>query len=433
MRKIKNGIIAFITCACMMPATCQFSFAKETTGKVVATQSQSKIFRSAKVKIRKGVKVTGADTRVYNYIKDKTKKLNEGNASSTTITIPLNVLGLNKPFTKTQFKKLKAGYNKKTRDLKISKKNFFKIFETKGINDSNIFLMFYLNDPLEFSWIKYFGDDVSYYVGQSKNYKLKVKKKKNGYLLYNKKNALPLTIEPAAAYGNNGKLSSSGRKRIRSAIAYANSIIQQNAGYDDLTKLRNYKKAICDLTSYDDYYESEYKAGYYDDASMISVFDQNAYTGTICQGYSRAFKYLCDHTTFQSPNIKCYIVIGMMKGSEENSSWGGHMWNMVHMSDEKNYVCDITNSDTGYDDVSIFMNGATLTDTTGMSYMTNFRNTTETYSLYYRYFNIKPYYADPSVLLPTTEDYVITTDSEPTAENPEQINEMNNDNFIFDF
>jgi hypothetical protein len=413
----------------MIPGTAKLSFAKQETGKVVAGDTQ--IFRSAKVKLRKGAKVSSADKRVYEYIKKKAQKLNTGKASSTTITIPLSVLGLNKPFTRAQFKKLKASYSSKTHYLKISKTNFFKIFTYKGINDSNIFLMFYLNDPLEFSWIKYYGSNFEYYIEQSKNYKLKVKKTKKGYLLYNSKKALPLEIEPSALYGSNGKLSTSGRRRIQKAIANAQAIINQNAGYDDLTKLRNYKKAICDLTSYDDYYETEYNAGYYDDASMISVFDGNDATGTICQGYARAFKYLCDHTTFSDPNIKCYSVIGMMRGSDDD--WGGHMWNMIHMSDGKNYVCDVTNSDTGNDDVGIFLNGATLTDSTGMSYKTNFRNTTQTVTLYYRYFNIKPYYTNKSVLVPTTEDYAIPTETAPTTENPDQSSTMGNDNFVFNF
>ena len=67
---------------------------------------------------------------------------------------------------------------------------------------------------------------------------------------------------------------------------------------------------------------------------MTSVFDGDTSTNPVCEGYAKAFKYLCDGL-----EIDCYLVSGTMDG-------GNHMWNIVTIEGE-NYLADITNSDTG--------------------------------------------------------------------------------------
>ena len=64
----------------------------------------------------------------------------------------------------------------------------------------------------------------------------------------------------------------------------------------------------------------------------------------VCEGYSKAFKYLCDLTwTDSDPEVACYLPTGTMKGG---TGEGAHMWNIVSIGGV-NYLTDITNCDSG--------------------------------------------------------------------------------------
>ena len=128
-----------------------------------------------------------------------------------------------------------------------------------------------------------------------------------------------------------------------SAIENAASIIEAYDSAPDEEKLEAYRDEICNLTSYNR--EAIITPGYpYGDPwQMIYVFDGNSKTNVVCEGYSKAFQYLCDHTYFVY-DIECDSVTGTMVGG---TGAGGHMWNILHMNDGRNYIADITNSDTG--------------------------------------------------------------------------------------
>ena len=65
------------------------------------------------------------------------------------------------------------------------------------------------------------------------------------------------------------------------------------------------------------------------------MFDRNPSTKVVCEGYSKAFQFLCDLTDFQG-DVVCYSVTG--------DCGGPHMWNVVAM-DGANYLVDLTNCD----------------------------------------------------------------------------------------
>ena len=103
-----------------------------------------------------------------------------------------------------------------------------------------------------------------------------------------------------------------------------------------------YTVDTCDLVSYNDAAAGG-GASYGNPWQMIWVFDGDPETKVVCEGYSKAFKYLCDQTDFQS-DIRCLTVSGTMGGG---TGAGAHMWNVVRMDDGRNYVVDVTNCDTG--------------------------------------------------------------------------------------
>lgn len=145
---------------------------------------------------------------------------------------------------------------------------------------------------------------------------------------------------------------------VQSAINRAKSIAAQAANMSDYDALRFFKDQICDLVSYDD--AAAEMADYYGINNMnpwqlIYVFDGDPSTNVVCEGYAKAFKFLCDLYGFTTSSTDCYIVTGTMYDS---TGGGGHMWNMVHWYDGRNYMVDVTNCD-GYDDTDrLFLVGS---------------------------------------------------------------------------
>ena len=129
-------------------------------------------------------------------------------------------------------------------------------------------------------------------------------------------------------------------RSIDTAIANAEKIVETNANRPDYEKLLAYKDEICRLVSYNTpASKDDYTGGYGDPWQLVNVFDHTADNekAVVCEGYSKAFQYLCDLSEFEG-DVTCYTVTGDMGG--------GHMWNIVHI-DGKNYHVDVTNCDEG--------------------------------------------------------------------------------------
>lgn len=121
------------------------------------------------------------------------------------------------------------------------------------------------------------------------------------------------------------------------AAANAARIVSRYAGGTDHGKLLGYCEEICDLT---DYNHSAANLGNFhekiDPWQLIYVFDGDPSTKVVCEGYSKAFMYLCDLSSF-SGDTASYTVSGWMDG-------GAHMWNVVTL-EGNHYLVDVTNHD----------------------------------------------------------------------------------------
>ena len=145
---------------------------------------------------------------------------------------------------------------------------------------------------------------------------------------------------------NTGKIQS-----VQSSINNAKRIVSNHSGESDYQKLLSYKNEICDRVSYD---HSAWGNGhalveYGDPWQLINVFDGDSSTNVVCEGYSKAFQYLCRMSSFND-DIKCYSVLGKTNfsydpNSSTNSPGDDHMWNIVRMGDGNTYIADITNCD----------------------------------------------------------------------------------------
>ena len=148
------------------------------------------------------------------------------------------------------------------------------------------------------------------------------------------------TVATNYGTGDTYTTNTSVTKAASAAAANALEIVKDHASASDYNKLLAYKQKICTLVSYDHAAAEEGNfSGNNDPWQLISVFDGDTTTNVVCEGYSKAFMYLCDLSTFQGADTACYTVSGTMGG-------GAHMWNIVTLEGE-NYLADVTNSDSG--------------------------------------------------------------------------------------
>lgn len=127
--------------------------------------------------------------------------------------------------------------------------------------------------------------------------------------------------------------------RTGAARAAANiaALIREYDGLGDRDKLEAYRAEICGLVSYN-HTAAGGSVPYGDPWQLIYVFDRNPATNVVCEGYAKAFQYLCDNSRFDG-GVACYSVTGDMNG-------GAHMWNVVNWNG-KHYLADVTNCDDG--------------------------------------------------------------------------------------
>ena len=136
------------------------------------------------------------------------------------------------------------------------------------------------------------------------------------------------------------------------AAANSAAVVARYADKTDYEKLVGYKDEICRLTDYD--YDAAWEGNFSEDDDpwqLIHVFDGDSTTNVVCEGYAKAFMYLCQQTDFAG-DVTCITVYGMMGGA--------HMWNIVTLEGQ-NYLVDVTNSEddaVGYDG-SLFLAGGT--------------------------------------------------------------------------
>ena len=139
--------------------------------------------------------------------------------------------------------------------------------------------------------------------------------------------------------------------RVSTAKNEAAQVVAENAGKSDYEKFVAYKTYICDAVTYDHAAADYEDTPYGDPWQLISVFDGNDSTNVVCEGYSKAFQYLCD-----LDGLNCISVSGVMGGG---TGAGNHMWNVVTLEGAK-YLVDVTNSDTDSvgQDGGLFLVGA---------------------------------------------------------------------------
>ena len=176
---------------------------------------------------------------------------------------------------------------------------------------------------------------------------------------------------------------------ISTAAETARGIAAQHAEEGDAQKLRSFKDAICELTSYN--YDAIHQGTPYGNPwQLIWVFDGNPETKVVCEGYAKAFKYLCELSAFQA-SVSVSLVTGTLGSSN-------HMWNLVSVDGGFSYLVDVTNCDegmAGYPDY-LFMAGYSERYQSGgnTGYIFNFKDDTHSLTYVYDSTTVNLYSAD---------------------------------------
>ena len=128
---------------------------------------------------------------------------------------------------------------------------------------------------------------------------------------------------------------------VATARDNALAIVDKYSGCTDYQKLDAYRDEILKSNSYN-YAAINENAPYGNPWQLIYALDGDADTKVVCEGYSKAFQYLCDLSTFSDIFKECISVTGML-----GDPGSVHMWNIVALQDGTNYLVDLTNCDVG--------------------------------------------------------------------------------------
>ena len=176
-------------------------------------------------------------------------------------------------------------------------------------------------------------------------------------------------------------LDSSTLQKVTTAESTAEQVISDNSGKGIYDTIKAYADWISEHVSYDHSWDSTPDSEITSNSpwSMIAVFDNDPYTNVVCEGYSKAFQYLMDHTQrFVDAGIVSKLVTStkLVDGNDN-----GHMWNVVTI-DGKNYIVDVTwydNDSDSYND-SYLLGGQATVDADTEGYHTYDQDTTDFYT-----------------------------------------------------
>ncbi|MDD6155083.1 MAG: hypothetical protein PUB39_05985 [Eubacteriales bacterium] len=292
-------------------------------------------------KATRGSRFTGQQRIVYNKIYDMAKKVAAGEESSTVVSIPLSELGVKQYYSAEElgvdsiFDASGSGVSETAR---MALNGQFQV-------TIQTLLEALLGDmPYELYWfdktqgMAFTAPDVAAFVNGGKE-----------YLMFEKDAQVKFSLSVVKAYGQGYTADVSKTGAASATVGRAKAIVEENAGKSDLEKLEAYRDKVLELADYDyDAAQNYESTGEYGDPwQVVYVFDGDPATKVVCEGYSKAFQYLCDLTDFQNDSIVCNSMSGDMAYYDTDtgvSAGGPHMWNTVKI-DGRSYLVDLTNSE----------------------------------------------------------------------------------------
>lgn len=302
----------------------------------LGVSSSAKGYRQTSIKA--GDRLTGKNKIFYNVLKPNIVKVANGDYTLTIFPVTATDLGLEGASWTAKDLGLSSLLGS---DGKVSKEVTLALANKLGINFKAIMEALLADCAYEQYWFNKaigMGFALSCNVDTNESEPV-LKLDKAGFVMY-------FTVAKKYAKQNETyETNPTEINRAKKAISNVAAIVKQAKDKADYDKLVYYRNWICANNVYNSEALSYTEKDYGDPWQIIYVFDKDPKTNVVCEGYSKAFKYLFDQTDFKE-NISCITVSGDM--SVNNGPGGGHMWNIVKMSDGKNYLVDVTNSDNKY-------------------------------------------------------------------------------------
>ena len=297
-----------------------------------------------KRRVTAGSRLKSDTLAAYTYVSSLLPSIASGEITSTRFTIPDDVM----TYTEIAWTAEELGVEEIARDGKITaeaKEAASFLFKEEYFDLSLLIDALLADHP----YLLYWYDKTPKTTADGYRYRAYTKKGV-WYLGYAGSMTLNFPVAEEYAAGEYTVDASIGQT-VQAAVENAQEIVEECGPLSDLEKLAAYLQKICDLTSYN-YRAIREDAPYGNPWQLIWVFDGDIGTSVVCEGYAKAFKYLCDQSVFEN-DIDCRVVTGRINS-------GGHMWNIVAMEDGWNYLTDVTNCDSGTvgADDKLFMVGA---------------------------------------------------------------------------
>lgn len=288
---------------------------------------------------------------LYNELKTKVTEVAMGKRNSTYFAIDTNISSLS--WTKSQLGCNLVSSGKITPEAQIAVEAKL----NESLNLTTIIRCLLADCPYELFW---YDKTIGVY------YRYGVQATSNEIHISTLSISFTVSADYRSGSAEDCKVDSAKIASANSALQKAHQIVEKYKNENDIKKLQAYRDEICSLVSYNKAVTSG-TSSYGNPWQLIYVFDGDSSTKVVCEGYSKAFKYLCDISDFDR-EIYCYLVTGTLKA---NGSSEGHMWNIVAI-DGLNYLVDVTNYDSTNGMFSVlFLGGGTSSNNGEKHYLAN--------------------------------------------------------------
>ena len=280
--------------------------------------------------------LTGNDKIAYEKIRNYIIDVANGRRTSTRFVVSFADLGLdNHEYTAEEL-----GVSSIVVNGQISNEAANKMFQMAGFDIQEIVYRVLCDLPFDCYWY----DKTAQVTSES--YSIGATSRGSSVTLHYVGEGVVYYFPVATAYAGASAytISTSGVQRALNASAKAQQIVDRYANLSDYGKLMKYRDEICNLVDYNHPAADDNTTPYGDPWNLVYVFDGDDDTMVVCEGYSKAFKYLCDLSDFEN-DVTCITVAGNFYTS--NGTNGGHMWNIVYLGNGMNYMVDVTNCDNG--------------------------------------------------------------------------------------
>ena len=280
--------------------------------------------------------LTGNDKIAYEKIRNYIIDVANGRCTSTRFVVSFADLGLNNH----EYTAEELGVSSIVVNGQISNEAANKMFQMAGFDIQEIVYRVLCDLPFDCYWY----DKTAQVTSES--YSIGATSLGSSVTLHYVGEGVVYYFPVATAYagGSAHTISTSGVQRALNASAKAQQIVDRYANLSDYGKLMKYRDEICNLVDYNHPAADDNTTPYGDPWNLVYVFDGDDDTMVVCEGYSKAFKYLCDLSDFEN-DVTCITVAGNFYTS--NGTNGGHMWNIVYLGNGMNYMVDVTNCDNG--------------------------------------------------------------------------------------